>query len=166
MADAGIAGPPNADATASGPDTPGPQGPPGGPPGAPPGGGPVLAALANRRQGPQVTAPGPGDMANSMNMLTNAIAMIQQALPGLPAGGPIHKDVVRAISSLSRHLPQGAPTVGVQQTQLQDLLRNLMKNALLSRIMQQQKGGPGGEGAPEGGPGGPPPMPSTPLPGA
>lgn len=154
------------------------QGPPpqpggGGAAGGPPqGGGPILAALANRQRGPQVSAPGPGDAANSMQMLMTAIGMIQQALPGLDPGTPLHQDALRAVTRLSRHVPQGGPTAGVQRTHLQGLLQNVIKNALLSRIMQQQQpqagqnpNGPTGP-SPLPGAASPSPMPSTPLPGA
>jgi hypothetical protein len=90
--------------------------------------------------------------------------MLQQALPGLQQGSPVHRDVLRALQSLSRHMAQGSPTVGVQQTQMKDMMRSLAQNALLSKIMGQQQQG-GGQGGP---PGAMPqaPMPSTPLPGA
>lgn len=94
-------------------------------------------------------------------MIMQAIGMLQQALPGLPPGSPVHKDTIQSIQRVSRHLPQGAPTAGVQRTHLQDMMQNLVKNALLQRIMGQQKGQPGG-----GQGGGNAPMPSTPLPGS
>ena len=103
-------------------------------------------------------------------MVTNALGLLQQALPGLPPGSPVHRDALRALNSLSRHVGQGATTSGVQQTQLQDLLRNTVRNALLQKIMaqqsQQDKGG--GAQAPGVPAGAMPqaPMPSTPLPGA
>lgn len=159
---------PGADATAAGP----PAGPPSGPPqqgGQPPGGGPILAALANRQRTPQVSAPGPGDMGHSMVLMMQAVGLLKQAVAGLQ--GPMLKDTLKAIENLSRHSDQGQPTAGVQQTQLQDLLRNVMRNALLQRIMGQQ----GNQGPPQAGPSGrspmgaaaaAPPMPSTPLPGA
>lgn len=141
-----------------------PQQQQGGGAGMPQGGGPLLASLAGRQRGSQVSAPGPGDVASSMNMITTAIGMIQQALPGLQPGTPIQQDALKAVQRLSKHVPQGAPTVGVQKTNLEDLLRNLVKNALLQRIMgqRQQQGGGGQQ------PGAMPqaPMPSTPLPGA
>lgn len=147
------------------PDNPDGGGPPG-PPGVGPGGGgpggppdpsqsPILAALSRRQQGPGVSAPGPGNNADSLVKLQNAIALMQDALQGLPAGSPSHRDVLRALNSLSRHIAQGQPTAGVQQTQLQDMLRNTMKNALLQKIAGNQ-----GQGKP------PAPTPSTPLPGA
>ena len=116
-----------------------------------------------------------GNMAQGLMMLKTAVDMLQQALPQLASGSQQHKDAVQAIGRLARHLPQGAPTAGAQQTQLQDLLRSTMRNALLQKLMGQRGGqgqGAGPPGTPEGG-GGPPgggddqaPPPSTPLPGA
>jgi hypothetical protein len=99
-------------------------------------------------------------------MLQNALGMMQSALAGLQPGTPVHRDVLRALQSLSRHMAQGQPTAGVQQTQLQDMLRNVVRNALLSKIMGQQQQGQ--QGSPGGPAGAMPqaPMPSTPLPGA
>lgn len=91
--------------------------------------------------------------------MQQAIAMLQDALQGMPPGSQPHKDVLNALNRLSRHMPQQAPTAGVQQTQLADMLRSTVKNALLQRIASGGKGGPGG-GQP------PAPTPSTPLPGA
>jgi hypothetical protein len=67
------------------------------------------------------------------------------------------------VTQLSRHIPQGQPTVGLQQTQLMDLVRNVARNAMMSKIMGQQQpaaGGPAQQAGPT------PPAPSTPLPGA
>jgi hypothetical protein len=107
-----------------------------------------------------------------MTLLMQAVGMIQQALNGLPPGSPMHRDALQAATRLSRHVQQGQPTAGVQQTQLQDLLRNVIRNALTQRIMSQQQGPMGGGAAP--GAGGPSPVPqvaeapspSTALPGA
>jgi len=140
--------------------------PPGGPSGGPPGGGAdddsggLLTALKAQQQGPSPSTPGPGTQANSMMMIQNAIALIQQAALGLAPGTPIHRDANRAVGSLSRHLSQGQPTAGAQQTQLGDLLRMIARSALL----QQLRGQGGGQGDDAGG--GQPPMPSTPLPGS
>ena len=145
---------------------------------APPGVGPILAALARRNMQPAVSNPGPGQMAQGLMMLKNAVDMMNAALPMLEPGSPPHKDALRALQTMSRHLPQGAGTAGVQQTQLGDMLRNTIRNSLLQRIMAQRGGGGGAQqpGAPGGGgggaaAGGPPQMPTTatpsmPLPGA
>jgi hypothetical protein len=149
--------------------------PGGGQPNPPQGGGPILAALANRQRGHQVSAPGPGDTASSMSLVQHAIGMLSQALPGLEPGTPIQQDVLKATQRLSKHV-QGSATLGSgqQKTHLMDMLASLAKNFILQNIMGQQRGAGGGAGAPQGGgqQSGPPgamasaPMPSTPLPGA
>ena len=157
-----LSGPQGADGA---PGDPGAAPGPLGPGNAPPGGNPIMAALARRQQGPQPSAPGPGDQASSLTMIQNALGMMQSALSGLQPGSPVHRDVLRALQSLSRHMAQGQPSAGVQQTQLQDMLRNVVKNALLAKVAGQQ----GQAGADQGGPAGAmptAPMPSTPLPGA
>lgn len=125
-----------------------------------------LAAFARSRMGPQVSAPGPGNQADSMALVMQAIQILKQAGMGLPPGNKLHGDVYKTISTLSRHIggPSAmGPGAGMQKTMLGDQLRRTVQNALLSRILPQMGGG-----GQQGGQGGPPqaPMPSTPLPGA
>jgi hypothetical protein len=140
------------------------------PPGPPQGGGPILASLANRQRGPQVSAPGPGDNASSISLVQHAIGLLSKALPGLQPGTPIQQDVLKATQRLSKHVSQGAPSAGLQRTQLMDMLGSLAKNFILQNIMGQQSqqggGAAPGPGAGAGGGGAQPPMPSTPLPGS
>jgi hypothetical protein len=125
-------------------------------------GGPVLAALQRQRQGPQVSAPGPGNQADALMKIKTAIDMIQAALPGLQSGTPAHTSALRAVQQLSRHIPQGAPTAGVQMTQLRDLMRGVAQNPLL-QMLQGRGGGQAGGGGQQGQQ---PPNPATPMPGA
>jgi len=125
--------------------------------------------MARNQMGPQVSAPGPGNMADAMTKIQQAIGTLQSALPGLPIGQKLHTDVNRAIGQLSRHLGGQAgmgPAAGVQKTNLMDQLRETMRNMMLHRILSQQGQAKPGEG--QGAPAGPAPpgMPSTPLPGA
>lgn len=154
------------DAAPGGPPDIAPGGPGGGGPGRSPpsGGGPILAALAQRRAGPPVSAPGPGNAADSLMMLKQAVDLLNAALPGLGSGSKPYQAVLGALKGLTRFLPQGAPTAGVQQTQLMDLLRGTVRNALMQKLMQQGQGPGGGAGG--GGAAGGAPMPSMPMPGA
>jgi hypothetical protein len=90
-----------------------------------------------------------------MVKIKQALDMVRDALGGIPAGSPLYNDVIRAMQRLSRHLPQGAPTEGVQATGLRDMLRATLRNAMMGPLSRMGQGG-----------GGQPPMPSTPLPGA
>ena len=136
-------------------DDPSQGGPPGGQPD--PSGNPIMAALARARGAPQASAPGQGAQAGALMQVKMALDMLQNALPNLQMGGDVHRDVINAVNRLSRHLPQGIPTAGAQQTGIRDMLRNTIRNAMLQRIQAQQ-----GQGGGQGGP----PQPSTPLPGA
>lgn len=100
-------------------------------------------------------------MADGMMLLQRAIKMIQQAALGLPPGSPLHRDALKAATSLSRHMGGAAgagPAVGVEKTQSGDEMRRIVQNMLLQRIIGQK--GAGGQMPQQA------PMPSTPLPGA
>jgi hypothetical protein len=128
----------------------------------------MLAAMSRQNQGPQISAPGPGNQADSMNLLQTAIGLIQQAAMGLQPGSPLHRDALQSASRLSRHLGGAAgmaPGAGIQKTSLGDQLKRTVQQMMLQRIMAQ-KGGAGGAGGGGGGGQPPAPMPSTPLPGS
>ena len=133
---------------------PGGGGPPGSPGGGPPGG--VLAALQRAQQQPGPTMPGYGDQGDSLMKVKAAAEGLALALPGLGVGTPIYTEVARILSRLGKHLPQGAPTIGVQKTFHQDLGRRMQKNWLLQQVMANQ-GADGGQQQP---------VPQTPMPGA
>lgn len=91
--------------------------------------------------------------AQAMIQIGNAIRAIQRAMLSLPLGSDVHRATLKAVTDLAKHFPQGEATEGAQQTELQDQQRDMMRQALMRRILQNS-GGP------------PQPQPSTPLPGA
>jgi hypothetical protein len=96
-----------------------------------------------------------GAQAAALQQVKMALDMLQNALPALGMGTEQHRDVLQAVQRLSRHMPQGIPTAGAQQTAIQDLMKNTIRNAMMQRLMANQQGG-----------GQQPMPPSTPLPGA
>jgi len=121
--------------------------PPGGPPGmqgAPPG---------FPRPSPAPSMPGAGTQAGALIKMQHAIMMLQQALAELPIGSDMHKAALKAVSDLAKHAGGGPETQGVQQTGGGNMLMNIVRNALMQRVAQNQGGAPTG-------------IPSTPLPGA
>jgi hypothetical protein len=138
--------------------------------GAPPGGGPILAMLGRQQMGSPITAPGPGNMAEGMKLVTTAHGLLTQALQMFPAGTPQWKDIHKSLGSIGKHMAQSAPEAGAQQTHLGDLLKSVVRNALLQKIMSSRNQGQPGAGK-HGGmePDSPMagiPTPSAPLPGA
>lgn len=135
--------------------------------GPPPGGGNMLAALSRSRQQAPVSAPGPGNQADGHTRVGNAVQMLQSAMMMFPAGSPMHTAVLNAIRQLTRQMAHGGQAaVGTQQTQLMDMLRSTVRNALLQKIMMNQQGGGAGGATPGGGGASPAPNPAMPLPGA
>lgn len=94
-----------------------------------------------------------GSAAQGMAKVKLGLEALQAALPLLPMGGEIHNDVMKAVSTISKHLNTGGGDAGGGQIQqLLDMIR-----------MAKSQGGPpmaspGGGGAP------PPMMPGAPPP--
>jgi hypothetical protein len=90
-----------------------------------------------------------------------ALDLLAKSVPGL-VGSPAMGPVTRALNQLSKHVPQGAPTAGVQATMMRDLQREAQRNPIQQKLQQMaaQQGGPGDQQQPQS------PMPSTPMPGA
>ena len=126
-----------------------------------PSGGPILAALQRQARGPQVSAPGPGNMADSLGKLKIAIDLMQMSLNGFEPQSKQYKDIESALNALNEHLPELGNQSGLEETHLVDLLRRQKQNPVLQAMSRMLGGGRGG-----GGEGPQPPMPSTPLPGA
>lgn len=67
-------------------------------PGAPPGGtGPAAAP-----------GPMPGNQAQAMSKVQIAMKALQEALPGVPMGTPLHHEILTSLSKLGKHLPEAA----------------------------------------------------------
>lgn len=123
--------------------------------------GPLLAALQKSGRGPQVSAGGPGNMADGLGRLKIAVDLMQSAMANFEPETQQYKDILDAMENLQRHLPQSGAQSALEETHLKDLLRKGQQNPVMQALSSLM----GGEGG--GGPQGPqPPMPSTPLPGA
>jgi hypothetical protein len=132
----------------------------------------MLAALMRSRGGQQPSAPGQGNQADALTRLKNAVELIESSLGGLDKGSRPYQAAIDSLRRLTRFLPQGAGAMGVQQTDLLNIMRGLMRNAMLQQIIQNRGGAQAAPGAADqgAGPAGPDeasaPMPSTPLPGS
>lgn len=104
----------------------------------------------------------PGLAAKALAQVGEAIRILEMALPNIPPGTPVHKDVLDCIQKLAKQVPAGDQTHGVQMTALADLTRNAQQSQMLQSVMRQQQPGAGGPppggGAPGGAPGGMPGM--------
>jgi len=116
------------------------------PGGAPPGGAPPAAIMAalGRLRGPSPAAlPGLGAQADGLGDVRTAIGLLQAALPKLGMGSEVHKAVVKAIQSVSPHLPgDGGDASKLHLAQLAQLADNVRRHAMLAHLQQNAAGAP------------------------
>ena len=97
-------------------------------------------------------APGPhmGAAVNGLAQVRTAVEMLQKSLQGLPMGSPEHTDVMKAISTLSKHVGQQQDDQGAKVQQLAELARSAQTNPQAGALarMFPQPGGGGGPPAP------------------
>jgi hypothetical protein len=90
-----------------------------------------------------------GLQAKGLTQVQTAVRILEQALPLLGADSDPGRDVIKALTSLSKHIPPGSTSPGVERTGLQTMMqqqRQDQPNVALLRALGQ--GGPGGAGAP------------------
>lgn len=98
-----------------------------------------------------------GNAAQGMAKVKVGLEALQAALPMLPMGGELHADVMKAVSSISKHLAEGGAGGGGDQIQqLLDMIRT-------AKTQGGPPAAPPGGGAPPAIPpglGAPPPPPA------
>ena len=89
---------------------------------------PSPATPASMGQPPVGSSPATGPVPNKgleaagMAKLGLVIRMLESIVPQLGAGTEAGKDVLKALTSLSKHVPPGAVSPGVEQTSLMKLM--------------------------------------------
>jgi hypothetical protein len=89
-----------------------------------------------------------GLQAKGLTQVQTAVRILEQALPLLGADSDPGRDVIKALTSLSKHIPPGSTSPGVERTGLQTMMqqqRQDQPNIALLRALGQ---GGGGAGAP------------------
>jgi len=94
-----------------------------------------------------------------MALVEKATRMLEKALPGLGAETEPGQAVMKAIASLSKHVPEGSTSSGIQNTAMQNFLMQQRQGGPLAGVLAalQQGGGAGGAGGQP--PGATPPRP-------
>lgn len=87
--------------------------------------------------------PNPGDMAQGLTIIGNAVQMLQTALPLFPIGDEMQKAVIDSIQKLSKIAPASAQVPGVQATNLQGLAQDAQRNQLMVALQRAMGAGEG-----------------------
>lgn len=64
-----------------------------------------------------------GNTAQALSLVRNGLEMFQKALPMIPMGSPLHTDILKATSSVSKHMEQSAMNKGVDVQSLLQMAR-------------------------------------------
>ena len=98
----------------------------------------------------------PGQQANALAKVREAIKMLEGALPNIPTGSEPYKAVLDAITKISKHVAPSAEVPGVQQTALRDLGQQAQQSAMMQSLMRSLSPTPAGGNAPGAAPPGAP----------
>lgn len=100
----------------------------------------------------------PGQAADALATLREAVKILERALPGLPTGSDPYKAVLNAIASITKHVSPSSEVPGVQQTALRDLQQSASQSGMMQSLMRSLAGAGGGApgGSPPASSGGPP----------
>ena len=107
----------------------------------------------------QMPTPDRGSQAAALAQVSWAVRLLEKALPLLGVASPPGKDVMSALKSLSKHVPPGSMSPGVENNALQQLMMQGKQEQPQIQALRAmgQGGGPSmGAEAPPGG--GAPPM--------
>jgi hypothetical protein len=94
----------------------------------------------------------PGQAANSLAKVREAVKILEAALPQLPTGSEPYKAVLDAITKISKHVAPSGEVPGVQATALRDLGQQAQKSAMLQSLMRSMGSSEAGGNAPAGSP--------------
>lgn len=90
-------------------------------PGQPPS--PTMSPAPANVGGPAVPQGNQGNAVQAMSLVRNALEMLQKALPLIPMGSPQHSDLLKAVSSISKHMDSSEGNKGVDIQSLLQMAR-------------------------------------------
>ena len=94
--------------------------------------------------------PNKGREAAGLSRLSVIIKLMEETVPLLGVGSEPGKDLVKALSSLAKHVPPGAVTPGVQQSTMEKLMNQ--QKQMGPQIQQMRAAQAGQPPAPPGAP--------------
>ena len=86
---------------------------------------PPSLAPAQANAGPVAVPQGAqGNTAQPLSLVRNGLEMFQKALPMIPMGSPLHGDILKAVSSVAKHMEQaGGANKGIDVQSLLQMAR-------------------------------------------
>lgn len=98
----------------------------------------------------------PGEAANAMSVVREALNLLNQSLSKIPVGSEVYRAISGAIDKLGKHLSPSDEVPGVQKNTISNLSRDAQQSASMQALMRSL-GSAGGSGVGSGGAGPPGP---------
>lgn len=123
------------------------------PPSGPAGGNPLAAGAGTLPGQPpfgsspvQMPTPDRGLQSAALAQVSWAVRILEKALPLLGAGSNPGKDVLKALQSLTKHVPPGSTMPGAENSVLQQMMMQGKQEQPMNQVLQAmgQGGAPGG----------------------
>jgi hypothetical protein len=124
--------------------------PAGGPPAAP-----ALAAAKPNLGGPTAPQGNAGNAMAGLGKIKVALQALQDALPSIPMGSPLHTDVLSVAKTLSKHVDQEGQQGGAPVQSLLAMIQQAKQSAPMAALGRMGGGAPPSPAMPPP-PGGPP----------
>jgi hypothetical protein len=87
----------------------------------------------------------PGNAASAMVDVKNALNLLQRALPNIPMGSPIHADILKTVSTLSKHAQDAGGDHSLQMQSLLSMVKSMGQNPMqnaLAKMMPSPNAAP------------------------
>lgn len=88
-----------------------------------------------------------GNIAAAMVKVSNAVKMLEEALPLIPMGDQLHTEILNAAKGLSKHMKQGESNPQLEQQSLIQQLKNNQGQSQMAALARQF-GAQAGQGQP------------------
>ena len=104
---------------------------------------PPSLAPAQANAGPVSVPQGSqGNTAQALSLVRNGLEMFQKALPMIPMGAPLHSDILKAVSSVSKHMEQSSQNKGVDVQSLLQMARQSSQASPMDALNRLHPGQP------------------------
>lgn len=104
----------------------------------------------------------PGEAANAMSVVREALNLLNQSLSKIPVGSEVYRAIAGSIDKLGKHISPSDEVPGVQKNTIANMGRDAQQSAQMQALLRSLSSSPpGGAGSTSGGGAGSPPGPGA-----
>ena len=92
--------------------------------------------------GATMPQPNPGNQSAALSKVKVAVQALQEALPSIPLGTPVHEDVMNSIKSLAKHFEKDAESPALSMQALVQMARAAGQHNQMAALSRMQPPSP------------------------